>query len=518
MEAGRPARSGTLIAILRCPTLPMIDPTSPSHSGEVAITFLGAAGEVTGSCFRVDCREGRFLVDCGMFQGGRDADERNTGALDFDVAALDFVVLTHAHIDHSGLLPKLTARGFRGPIIATPATTDLARVMLPDSAHIQEKESEWARERDRQRSPRNAGRRHADRARAGDDGRGDDGSEPLYTLADAEHCLRQFRPQAYDIETSPKPGIALRFRDAGHILGSAIAEIWIGAGAARRKLVFSGDIGQPGRPVLADPTPVPDADVLVVESTYGDRLHKDLATTYDEFAGVLARTLPRGNVVIPAFAVGRTQEVLYVLADLVRLGRAPALTIFVDSPLATRATEITAKYAATLDRESRDLAAWQAQHRDRVRIVFTESPQDSMAINEIRAGAVIVAASGMCDAGRVKHHLRLNLPRPECAVVFTGFQAGGTLGRQIVDGATQVRLFRQDVPVRASIHTIGGLSAHGDQAALLGWLGGFRQPPARAFVVHGERDTAVGFAALVRERLQWPSVEIPARGDRMRIA
>jgi metallo-beta-lactamase family protein len=247
-------------------------------------------------------------------------------------------------------------------------------------------------------------------------------------------------------------------------------------------------------------------------------LHKDLATSYDEFAGVLARTLPRGNVVIPAFAVGRTQEVLYVLADLVRLGRAPALTIFVDSPLATRATEITARYAATLDRESRDLAAWQAQHRDRVRVVFTESPQDSMAINEIRAGAVIVAASGMCDAGRVKHHLRLNLPRPECAIVFTGFQAGGTLGRQIVDGATQVRLFRQDVPVRASVHTIGGLSAHGDQAALLGWLGGFRQPPARAFVVHGERDTSVGFAALIRERLHWPSVEIPARGDRMRIA
>jgi metallo-beta-lactamase family protein len=270
--------------------------------------------------------------------------------------------------------------------------------------------------------------------------------------------------------------------------------------------------------VLGDPTPVPDADVLVVESTYGDRLHKDLATTYDEFAGVLARTLPRGNVVIPAFAVGRTQEVLYVLADLVRLGRAPALTIFVDSPLATRATEITARYASILDRESRDLAAWQARHRDRVRVVFTESPQDSMAINEIRSGAVIVAASGMCDAGRVKHHLRLNLPRPECAIVFTGFQAGGTLGRQIVDGAAHVRLFRQDVAVRASVHTIGGLSAHGDQAALLGWLAGFRRPPARVFVVHGERDTAVGFGALIRERLHWPSVEIPARGDRIPLA
>ncbi len=486
---------------------------------DTTITFLGAAGEVTGSCFRVDCPGGRFLVDCGMFQGGRDADERNAAALDFDVAALDFVVLTHAHIDHSGLLPRLTALGYRGPIIATPPTADLAQVMLPDSAHIQEKESEWARERARdRRGLRDAGPRHAKHARAAADASADDGLAPLYGVADAERCLRQFRPLAYDVEATPKPGIALRFRDAGHILGSAIAEIWLGTGAARRKLVFSGDIGQPGRPVLADPTPVPDADVVVVESTYGDRLHKDLATTYDEISTVLGQTLPRGNVVIPAFAVGRTQEVLHVLADLVRLGRAPALTIFVDSPLATRATEITARYAPTLDRESRDLAAWLARHRDRVRVVFTESPQDSMAINEIRSGAVIVAASGMCEAGRVKHHLRHNLPRSECAIVFTGFQAGGTLGRQIVDGASQVRLFREDVPVRASVHTIGGLSAHGDQAALLGWLGGFRRPPARAFVVHGERETAVGFAALVRERLHWPSVEIPARGDRMRIA
>ena len=493
----------------------MTDPASLRRPGEVTITFLGAAGEVTGSCFRVDCAQARFLVDCGMFQGGRDADERNAAALDFDVAALDFVVLTHAHIDHSGLLPRLTALGYRGPIIATPATTDLAQVMLPDSAHIQEKESEWARERTAARA---AGPRRAKRTHRPDDAPADAAAAPLYGIADAERCLRQFRPLAYEVEAKPMPGIVLRLRDAGHILGSAIAEISIGDGASRRKLVFSGDIGQPGRPVLADPTPVRDADVVVVESTYGDRLHKDLATTYDEISAVLGKTLPRGNVVIPAFAVGRTQEVLYVLADLVRLERAPPLTIFVDSPLATRATEITARYAPILDRESRDLAAWLVRHRDRVRVVFTESPQDSMAINEIRSGAVIVAASGMCEAGRIKHHLRHNLPRAECAIVFTGFQAGGTLGRQIVDGASRVRLFREDVPVRASVHTIGGLSAHGDQAALLGWLGGFEQPPARAFVVHGERDTAVGFAALVRERLRWPSVEIPARGDRMRIA
>jgi metallo-beta-lactamase family protein len=496
----------------------MIDSNAPGHPDEVAITFLGAAGEVTGSCYRVDCREGRFLVDCGMFQGGRDADERNAGALDFDVAALDFVVLTHAHIDHSGLLPKLTARGFRGPIIATPATTDLARVMLPDSAHIQEKEHEWARERDRQRPPRNAGRRHADRPRAGADGRGDEGPEPLYTLADAEHCLRQFRPQAYDVETAPKPGLALRFRDAGHILGSAIAEIWIGTGAARRKLVFSGDIGQPGRPVLADPTPVPDADVLVVESTYGDRLHKDLATTYDEISAVLGSTLPRGNVVIPAFAVGRTQEVIHVLADLVRQQRAPVLTVFVDSPLATMATRIHARYGALQDGESREVARWLAAHPQRMRVQFTETPQDSMAINAISRGAVIIAASGMCEGGRIRHHLRHLLPRSESAVVFTGFQAAGTLGRSLVDGATRVRLFREEVAVRASIHTIGGLSAHGDRAALLDWLRGFTTPPSRAFVVHGERDTAENFALALRDELHFPSVTVPGPGECVELA
>jgi metallo-beta-lactamase family protein len=268
---------------------------------------------------------------------------------------------------------------------------------------------------------------------------------------------------------------------------------------------------------MADPTPISEADALVVESTYGDRLHKTLASTYDEIGRVLTATLPHGNVLIPSFAVGRTQEVLHVLADLVRQGRSPDLTIFVDSPLATKATEITAKYAAALDRESRDVGAWRAQHKDRVRVLFTETPQDSMAINNITRGAVIVAASGMCEGGRIRHHLKRNLPRAECAIVFTGFQAGGTLGRQIVDGATRVRLFRDDVPVRASVHTIGGLSAHGDQGALLGWLSAFHRAPTRTFVVHGERETAVGFAGVVRERLGWTSVEVPKRGDRVRI-
>ena len=476
------------------------------------VTFLGAAREVTGSCFRVDAPGASFLVECGMFQGVRDADDKNAAALDFDVRALDFIIVTHAHIDHSGLLPRLAARGFNGPVYATPATIDLLGVMLPDSAHIHEMEFARAHDVD----PRRRGRERRVPNRGGS--RGDPVAAPLYTVADAERSLRLFAPVPYDQVFEPKASIRFRFRDAGHILGSAIVELWADVDGGTRKVVFSGDLGQPGRPVMDDPTPIADADVVIVESTYGNRLHKTLATTYDELARVLASTLPRGNVIIPAFAVGRTQEVLHVLADLVRLGRAPALTIFVDSPLATRATEITARYAAILDRESRDLAGWVARNKDKVRVRFTETPQDSMAINSVTRGAVIVAASGMCEGGRVRHHLRHNLPREECAIVFTGFQAAGTLGREIVDGAARVRLFRDDVPVRASVHTIGGLSAHGDQGALVAWLSAFRPPPARAFVVHGERATAVGFAELVRERLHWPSVEVPQRGDCVRLA
>ena len=476
------------------------------------VTFLGAAGEVTGSCFHIETGRARFLVECGMFQGGRDADDKNAAALDFDVRALDFVVVTHAHIDHSGLLPRLVERGFNGPIYATPATIDLLGVMLPDSAHIHEMEFARAHAVD----PRHRGRETRVPNHGGP--RGDRAVAPLYTVAAAERSLSLLAPVAYDRLFEPGGSIRFRFRNAGHILGSAIVELWAETDGGTRKLVFSGDLGQPGRPVMDDPTPIADADVVIVESTYGNRLHKTLATTYDEFARVLASTLPRGNVIIPAFAVGRTQEVLHVLADLVRQGRAPALTIFVDSPLATRATEITAKYAAMLDRESRDVAGWVARNKDKVRIRFTATPQDSMAINSVTRGAVVVAASGMCEGGRVRHHLRHNLWREECAIVFTGFQAAGTLGRQIVDGAPRVRLFRDDVPVRASVHTIGGLSAHGDQGALVAWLSAFRSPPARAFVVHGERATAVGFAELVRERLQWPSVEVPQRGDCVRIA
>ena len=458
------------------------------------LTFLGAAREVTGSCYLLETAERRFLVDCGMFQGGKEARRKNREALDFDPRGIEFVLLTHAHIDHSGLLPRLVALGFRGPIFATRATCDLLEVMLPDSAHIQEKEAEREnRERHRTRKGRDAA--------------------PLYTVAQAQECLRRMRPVDYDEQIAPQPGVRCRFRDAGHILGAAIIELWLTERGATRKLVFSGDIGQPGRPVVRDPTPIADADVLLVESTYGNRLHRSLESTEEELVHAINDTFAakRGNVIVPAFAVGRTQEILYVLGDLMRRGRISGdISIYVDSPMATRVTEITLQHRELMDAESRALVAWQTSDGGNgPRIRFTESTEESMRLNSLRAGALIISASGMCDAGRIKYHLKYNLPRPESAVLITGFQAAGTLGRRLVDGARTVRLFGEEVPVRARIHTIGGLSAHADQTGLLHWLAGYRRPPSRTFVVHGEAGTAEGFAKLVRERLGWRA-EAPA--------
>lgn len=466
------------------------------------IHFLGAAGEVTGSCFLVESGELRFLVDCGLFQGGRDAELKNLRALDFGerfgVRDLAFVLLTHAHLDHCGMLPRLAALGFKGPIYATHATVDLARVILLDSAHIHEKEAEWLNRH-----------RHGRHARRGYD------QAPLYTVAQAQGTLRQFEGVAYDQTFVPAEGMRVTMRDAGHILGSAIVEIELGTGGAMRRIVFSGDLGQPGRPVLRDPTPMPHADVLVVESTYGNRLHRPFDATLDELVSVLDRSLEhgRGNVVIPAFAVGRTQELLFVLTRLTREGRLRGLSITVDSPMALAATELTLRHTALLDAETHELLAWQRAHPDEPRIRFVQDVEESMALNSVRGGAIIISASGMCDAGRIKYHLLHNLPRAECAVVIVGFQAAGTLGRRLVEGARRVTLFGESVPVRAAIHTIGGLSAHADQGALLGWLRGFRQPPRQTFIVHGELETARQFAARIGSDLGWTRVEIPTQGE-----
>ena len=432
------------------------------------LAFHGAAGEVTGSCFEVDTGALRFLVDCGMFQCGGQADAKNR-RFAFAPRDIAFVLLTHAHIDHSGLIPRLVAQGFTGAVYATAPTCDLAAVMLPDSGHLQEKEAEW------------------------------EGTAALYTQREAQASLAHFVPVEYDAEVRPHASVRCRFRDAGHILGSAIVEVSVGG----KTLVFSGDLGQPGRPIVNDPAPIEAADVLLVESTYGNREHKSLPQTLDELASAINDTLKsrRGNVVIPSFAVGRTQEVIYLVSQLCREGRVPPHDLYVDSPMALAATRITARYAA-----------WQPQADGKPRVRFAESLEDSMRINGVRSGAVIVSASGMCEGGRIKHHLRHNISRPECAIVFVGFQAAGTLGRRIVDGAAKIRLFREDYEVKARVFTIGGLSAHADQPALLAWLGHFRKAPRQTWVVHGEPLAANALRGAIEERLGWQA-RVPAPAE-----
>lgn len=459
------------------------------------LSFLGAAGEVTGSCYLVDNGNVRFLLDCGMFQGGREAEVKNREAFAFDPRSLAFVLLSHAHIDHSGLLPRLVAQGFSGPIYTTPATIDLAKVMLPDSGYIQERE---AQQRDSDR------RRHAQKLRHE--------TAPLYTVAQAQASLKQMRGVDYEVQFSPHAEISCRFRNAGHILGSAIVEIALG-GSRSRRLVFSGDLGQPGRPIVEDPVRVDEADVLLVESTYGDRAHKDMASTLTELTAAIRDTLERkhGNVVIPAFAVGRTQELLFLLAELRRDGKLPPLEIYVDSPMAVAATDVTVRHAALFDREGREVMQWLRAQRSGFRVHFVQEVEDSIALNDIRSGAIIISASGMCDAGRIKHHLRHNLGREECTVLIVGFQAAGSLGRRLVERAPRVRILGHDVPVRAAIYTIGGLSAHADQAALLGWLQGFVRPPGQVYIVHGEPLAAESLRQEIRAHFGW-NAQVPGRG------
>ena len=457
------------------------------------LSFLGGAGEVTGSCTLVETGEARFLVDCGMFQGGHEAWAKNLAALAFDLRRLDFVLLTHAHIDHSGLLPRLSALGYRGPIHVTATTAELLEVMLADSAHLQEKEAEW---RSRHRDAR---RRHP--------------VTPLYSVTQARACLGQLRALPYETEFRPHPTVTCRFHDAGHILGSAIVDVRARTAAGTRRLVFSGDLGQAENGLLPAPRRIDGADVLLVESTYGNRLHKTPGETQAELIAAMSGTLASGNVIIPAFAVGRTQAVLYALAALARAGRLPPLRVFIDSPMAEKATLITRRHLELLAPAARELDHWMRSNPAELKLRYTHEVEESMALNQIRAGAIIISASGMCDAGRVKHHLRWNLPRSTCAVLITGFQAEGTLGRRLVDGARSVRIFNDDIPVRAQLHTIGGLSAHADRDGLLAWLRGFAHAPGRTFVVHGERETAAGFADQVQRKLGWTGVEAAQRGE-----
>jgi metallo-beta-lactamase family protein len=445
------------------------------------LTFLGAAGEVTGSCHLVEVADTRFLIDCGMFQGGKPADRKNR-EFHFDPKRIDFVLLSHAHMDHAGLLPRLVAQGFRGRVYATSATADLLAVLLPDSGHLQERDAE-RESRDRKRAVR-----------------------PLYTVAEATQSLHRLKTVHYDEPFQPSPEVRCVFRDAGHILGSAIVEVWLPNGeGGEHKLVFSGDLGPRDHPVVRDPAAIAEADTLLIESTYGDRLHKNLAQTLDEFAYALTDTLKsrRGNVVIPAFAVGRTQDILYYIAKLSRQGRLPPMQIFVDSPMALSATRTVMRHPELHDRDTACLHDLLSGKIKGVHVELVADVEHSRRINSIKSGAVIISASGMCEGGRIRHHLAYNLPRPECSIVFAGFQAMGTLGRRLVDGANSVRLFGAACPVRARVFTIGGLSAHADQAGLLDWLGHFKKPPGQTWVVHGEPLAAMTLRDKIEETLSW---------------
>ena len=424
----------------------------------VTLTFLGAAREVTGSCILVQTARSRFLVDCGMFQGGGESDRKNARRMPVPPASIDFVLSTHAHIDHSGLLPKLVRDGFRGPIHCTSATADLLGVMLPDAGHIQEKEAEWhTRKRER------GGKREVPR------------STPRRTRWPSS---RRFAPFPTGSRSLPGRGVSAAFLDAGHILGSAIVTVAVEDGGKEKKLVFSGDLGHRGLPIVRDPAPVSRADALVIESTYGNRVHKGMEETVEEFVHAVNDTLRRkkGNVVIPAFAVGRAQDILYLLTDLTRKGRLSGITLYIDSPLAAEATRITMRHPECYDEETRELFAWRDAHPDALEVILVKNMEESMALNSLRGGAILLAGSGMCDAGRIKHHLKHNLWRKECSVIIVGFQAQGTLGRKIVDGAKRVRVFGEEIAVAADVYTIGGLSAHADRDDLLAWAGRFEAP------------------------------------------
>ena len=439
------------------------------------LTFHGATLEVTGSCYLLDTGASRVLLECGMFQGNDETERQNERPFPFDPATIHAVVLSHAHLDHSGRLPKLVRDGFRGSIFCTPPTRDLLEIILKDAAFLHARDIEWENRR---------------RARSGREL-----LTPLFTEDDVAQALSRCRTQGYDQKFLTAPDIEVCFRDAGHIIGSAIVELWCGG----RKLAFSGDLGNKDGLLLHDPAIVRAADTLLLESTYGDRDHRSLTATLEEFEEILATAT--GNVIIPAFAVERTQEILYFLGDLYGAGKLKQQRVFLDSPMAIAATEVYGKYESLLNAEIPGGRSRSGKHRLLPPLQFTHSTEESMAINRITAGAIIIAGSGMCTGGRVRHHLKYNLWRNEAQVVIVGFQARGTLGRALVDGAKTVRLLGEDIVVRAKIHTLGGFSAHAGQTQLVEWTGRFTERQPQVYLVHGEPEKMTALKTRLKQQL-----------------
>ncbi|MFW6324038.1 MAG: MBL fold metallo-hydrolase RNA specificity domain-containing protein [Desulfovibrionales bacterium] len=454
------------------------------------VRFLGAARTVTGSCMVLETESGRFAIDCGMHQGNREIEKRNWNMDLYDPKEIEFVIVTHAHIDHSGLLPRLVKAGFSGRIYTTPPTRDLLEILLMDSAHIQEMEARWE---SRKRM------KHGQKP-----------VEPLYSQTDALSTIPLLEAHGYHEPFEPAPGVRINFKDAGHILGSSLVEVWIEENTEKLKLVFSGDIGRPDQLLVRDPSIVEAADFLFLESTYGDRDHRNEDQSRDELAEAIQYSHSRGEkVIIPAFAVERTQEILYSLYLLSKEGKLPKdMPVFVDSPLAIKATEIFRKHPEFFDRDTRHILENGEDPLKLPNLHFTQTAEESKAINTLDVPAVIISASGMAHAGRIKHHLNNNIWKDGASIVFVGFQAMGTTGRKIVDGAETIRLFGEKVAVKARVFTIGGFSAHAGQSQILEWLGNFRNPGMEVFLVHGEYKAQKTLRGLIEDRYGY-KVHIP---------
>lgn len=457
------------------------------------LRFLGGARTVTGSCFYLEGEKEKILVDCGMYQGPN-AEEVNKRQFEFEPSEIDCLFLTHSHLDHVGLVPKLVKAGFRGRIITTSAAADIAELILYDSAHIQESDTEWYN--------RKALRK------------GWPLREPLYIGRDVDKVLPLIERKRYGNIESLSENVKYRFVNAGHILGSSSLELWCRDGSGERKLVFSGDIGKKDNPIVDNPVFVEETDYLTIESTYGNRNHKGMEESIDELVDVIRGTFRRGgNVIIPSFALGRTQDLLFILNKLVKEDRLFRINVYIDSPLAHAITLVYEAHKDYFDEEAKNV--FSTESSDAMRIHFTRRTDDSIALNKIKKEAIIIASSGMCEGGRVRHHLRHNLWRKECSIVFVGYQAQGTLGREIVDGAKTVDVLGEEIVVRAQIHTLGGFSAHADQSELIDWISRFRTKP-EIFIVHGEEKASFDFQALIRERFGYET-HVPARGEEFQI-
>jgi metallo-beta-lactamase family protein len=466
----------------------------------ITVTCLGAAGSVTGSNYLVETSRGtKVLVDCGLFQGGRQMELRNWEAWGYEPKEIQSLILTHAHIDHSGRIPKLVKDGFRGRIFTSPPTAELCGVMLLDSAHVQEMEAEWQTRKNRRKNARD--------------------TEPLYTTEEAEESLKYLNPIELDQVKDIEPGIKVCLRNAGHILGSSIAELWVEDDKGVIKIVFSGDLGRHDPLIVQDPSIIGEADYLFLESTYGNRLHRPFEESKAELLTAIQHAVShREKVIIPAFALERTQEVLYLLGEFFRAGKLPDIPIYLDSPLAIKATEIFRRNKKYYDAEARAIVEQGFDPFSMPNLKLTPTVEESIRINKQAGSAIVISANGMCTAGRIKHHLKHNLWRTGASIIFVGFQAQGTTGRQIVDGAKAVTIFGEKVAVKAKVFTIGGFSAHGDQNDLLEWVGHFTQHSRPIiFAIHGEAASSEALAGAIKKRFGL-EVYIPRWREQLRLA